>query len=176
MSKVIIFSRQFPKYHPKAGEPTHFIEQILNTVFPRNDNGIINLDELNKQIRPYVNDLFLIDGLLKKWHTIRNGTNWKVGDKFSPRIWSGKPYASKQIQFAPDIEIKKVWDFEIIHSDGTGDYDKGIWILIDNIVISDYWVNVLAKNDGLETDDLIAWFNKPMRGQIICWSNEIDYV
>lgn len=31
MARVITFSRKFPSYHPKAGQPTHFVEQILNS-------------------------------------------------------------------------------------------------------------------------------------------------
>ena len=30
MARIITFSRTFPAYHPKAGEPTYFVEMILN--------------------------------------------------------------------------------------------------------------------------------------------------
>lgn len=40
-----------------------------------------------------------------KYHTIRAGNRFKKGDYFSPRIWTDKPYASKQYQFHPDILI-----------------------------------------------------------------------
>jgi hypothetical protein len=33
MSKVITFSRVFPKYHQKAVEPTHFVEKIYKSLF-----------------------------------------------------------------------------------------------------------------------------------------------
>ena len=32
MAKVITVSRTFPDYHPKAGQPTYFVEQILNAL------------------------------------------------------------------------------------------------------------------------------------------------
>lgn len=32
MAKVITFSRQFPSYHPKAGQPTYFVEKVLRSV------------------------------------------------------------------------------------------------------------------------------------------------
>lgn len=48
-------------------------------------------------------------------------TAGKVGDKFSPRVWSGKPYRSKMITIAPDIEVKQIWDFE-------RDEDGCLWI------------------------------------------------
>ena len=130
-----------------------------------------------------------------KKHTIRGGSRFKVGDKFSPRVWSGKPYSSKQITIAPDIEVKKVWDFEVVTEDddgendwsyiyflgttytcyGDGGYDKPLMVEI-------------AKNDGLSITDFYNWFltgrtkqqrldNEPkvFKGQIICWSDDVCY-
>jgi len=136
MSKVITFSRVFPKYHPKAGQPTYFVEKILAKA---------------------------------KVHTIRNGNRWKVGDKFSPRIWSDKPYKSKQIIFSTDIEIKKVFSFskDLISEHF---YLNGIETHPDDLM-------EIAKNDGLELSDLLLWFQypKPFNGQIICWSEDVSY-
>lgn len=47
-----------------------------------------------------------------KSHTIRSGHRWKTNEHFSPCVWSGKPYRIPQIIFTPDIEIKKIRDFE----------------------------------------------------------------
>lgn len=35
----------------------------------------------------------------------------------------------------------------------------------------------IAENDGLTSDDLLAWFKypKPFSGQIICWNHNIKY-
>ena len=33
MSRVLILSRQFPKYHPKSGEDTFFVEKFLKSVY-----------------------------------------------------------------------------------------------------------------------------------------------
>ena len=30
MSRVMTFSRVFPSYHPRKGDPTYFVEAILN--------------------------------------------------------------------------------------------------------------------------------------------------
>lgn len=103
--RVITFSRYFPKGHPRQGDETFFVEQILNEVLPPMINGIVDVNGLGKDIRPLVNDFVLLHGEDKKVHTIRVGNRWKVGDKFSPRVWSGLPYRSKQIEFAPTIEI-----------------------------------------------------------------------
>lgn len=62
-----------------------------------------------KELEEVFNHDKFINGFSKE-HTIRKGKRWKVGDKFSPRIWSGKPYKSKQIILAPDTEIKQVFD------------------------------------------------------------------
>lgn len=162
MSKVITFSRYFQKSHPQAGEPTFFVEKILNS---------LNLTDLNKNPLPDLNDFFIVlgDG---KHHTIRSGNRFKAGDKFSPRVWSGKPYASKQIAIAPDIEVKKVWDFSID--------EKGIYS-INGKCIDGKTEFILAKNDGLSTREMVYWFMpsfpkpKPFQGQIICWSDNVSY-
>lgn len=169
MSKVIKFSRVFPKTHPKAGQPTYFVEQIYNCLYSKNnlmDYPIgLDIDESIKGI---------------KHHTIRAGNRFKVGEKFSPRVWSGKPYKSKQIIIAPDIEVKKVYDFEIevdedylaILIDG-----KAFWESNFRFKVNDDGLKFLAKNDGLELEDFKTWFGfkKPFKGQIICWSDSVNY-
>lgn len=32
MSKVITFSRTFPAYHPRKGEPTYFVEKFWTSI------------------------------------------------------------------------------------------------------------------------------------------------
>ena len=106
-----------------------------------------------------------------KCHTIRAGNRWNIGDKFSPRFWSGKPYRSPQIIIAADTEIKKVWDFEI----------KDELMLIDNKFYcwssSTALLDKLADNDGLSRVELLDWFKYPkdFKGQIICWNENINY-
>lgn len=176
MSKVIMFSRVFPAYHPLAGCDTYFVEKLWNSfnVFALKEEFIAPFDddvnELNKSL-PY-NILYKFKGSLlnrtkfteKKFHTIRAGHRFKVGDKFSPRVWSGKPYRSKQIIIAPDIEVKKVWNFNK-YAAGFDMPDANATTIISQI----------AKNDGLELQDFKDWFNKPFSGQIICWNENINY-
>lgn len=163
MARVITFSVVFPSYHPKAGNPTCFVNMILHSV---DFHGIYKV----------IHGCNWPDGsFAKKNHTIRKGNRWKAGDKFSPRIWTGKPYNSLQQTFFEDIEIKKVWTIEIwkdgeyTHAgipEGDGQYRL--------VSLAD-----LAKNDGLSIQDLIDWFNvkegKPFVGQIICWSENVEY-
>jgi len=104
--------------------------------------------------------------IMPKKHTIRKGKRWKVGDKFSPRVWSGRPYASKQIIIAKDMTIERVLDIEI---------DKLGFINING----DYYNQItqcdyLAMNDGLEKDEFASWFDSnklPFSGQMLIWDN-----
>ena len=159
MSRVLTFSRVFPIYHPRKGEPTYFVEKIWQSL------GDCFYDQVSKQLSEVVNfDTMPLstESFEPKHHTIRAGHRWKVGDKFSPRVWSGKPYSSKQIIIAPDIEVKKVWDFNIRESNNLLQFE------FQNI-------HNVATNDGLELVDFLQWFNKPFDGQIICWNENIEY-
>ncbi len=193
MARVITFSRYFPAYHPKAGKPTYFVEQIYNSfnvealgqefIAPFDDE----IRQLNRHLPYAIVDEFMkslrsrVDFMDKKYHTARSGHRWKVGDKFSPRVWSGKPYNSKQIILAPDIEVKSVFDLQlqyisrpfVTYKNDRGfeeSYPEGTRIL-------------MAKNDGFTDDkDFDCWLlgGKPMcnevfEGQIICWNETINY-
>lgn len=177
MSRVITFSRTFPAYHPKKGQPTHFVEGILNTLSAIRPGQHYAFDKINPGKEEESSNVF--DSILEdvtpfhKSHTIRAGNRWKVGDKFSPRVWSGKPYSSKQITIAPDIEIKKVWNFKIIHGVGYIYNGKNLWNPFG-------WetMQALAHHDGLSVDDMVDWFRWDYRnfnGQIICWNESINY-
>ncbi len=171
----IIFSRQFPKGHPRSGEKTNFVEKIMNgLVEGLNCYGAeykTLLGALNPTLtQSAINNLWEEldeDDFDIKHHTIRAGNRWKVGDKFSPRVWSGKPYCSKQIIIAPDIEIKKIKEFIY---DGTS-YRTDGWYHAD----SPAGVGKIAKNDGLSMEDFKAWFSKPFIGQVIIWNDKIEY-
>lgn len=172
---VITFSRVFPKGHPRAEEKTWFVEKIWKGIWDAeksSHNPLSGYWEKYDQAFPCQYELQeRIHSHEPKLHTIREGNRFKVGDKFSPRVWSAKPYHSKMIQFAPELEVKKVWNFEI------NDYGfildtVGIGSFID---INEDLVRV-AKNDGLEIIDFMNWFKKvPFTGQIICWSDQIEY-
>lgn len=201
MSRVLTFSRTFPSYHPKKGQPTYFVEK-LNKSLPIWKYGIIFTDLIHNDI-PFF-DIEYYKTCEKKYHTIRAGHRWKVGDKFSPRVWgddtnpkTGRsgPYQSKQIIIAPDLEVKKVWDFKIVTEDDDGESD---WSYVEFLGKTytcygygnhdDFKIVEIAKNDGLEIRDFYEWFltgrtkkqrlnNEPkiFDGQIICWNENINY-
>lgn len=172
MARVITFSRTFPAYHPKAGQPTHFVEKFWESIKIQDLNPIQGLGDEKQR--------FCFETFAPKHHTIRAGSRWKVGDMFSPRVWSGKPYNSKQIIIAPDIEVKKVWDFEMIPD---LHWDECMYKSKDFIVDADR-LNAIAKNDGLTLTEFAQWFagsgmmsskRKPFTGQIICWNESVNY-
>lgn len=178
MSIVLTFSRTFPSYHLRKGEPTYFVEKIWNWLV--NEDGyslpIYHTQELPDLLNFCSGAIMNECGI--KSHTIRVGNRWKVGMKFSPRIWSGKPYASKQIIIAPDIEVKKVWDIEILFEPNQIHIGipngKQQWLLLS--------LGDVAKNDGLTVHDFYNWFDtkqnrkqKIVKAQIICWSVNVNY-
>lgn len=161
MSRVITFSTMFPSYHTKKGMPTHFVGKIQSSLLL----GIFSYQEIHGHRIP----IYIGQTTPLKHHTIRRGKKWAAGDKFSPRIWSGKPYASKQITIAPDIEIKRVVDFEMNLN--------GVYSLNGKYIEKDKTYAALAKNDGLTEDDLFQWlmpnYEKPLEfsGQILIWND-----
>jgi hypothetical protein len=168
MAKVVTFSRHFPSYHPRRGEPTFFVEKLLNSMDLL--TGKIYwplLVELNPHLPEELLDKFFLsldfDEVLIKNHTIRGGERFKEGDSFSPRVWSGKPYCSKQITLVPDTPVVNTHSFEV-----NGDY------LLNGKSLSLKDLMRVAANDGLHVDDLECWFNKEMIGQTICW-NKVNY-
>lgn len=173
MTKALIFSRTFPAFHPKAGEPTFFAEKIWNSIHAIGKvytTNFYSVQTLNSKldISSYwetINDEYGEFG--EKYTTIRAGNNWKVGDMFSPRVWSGKPYNSKQITIAPDIRVEKVWNFTM----------TGMWLHINGRTLLDQHIQKLCKNDGLDFDDFLDLFDFPgiFSGQIICWNSAIEY-
>lgn len=180
MAKVITFSRVFPAYHPKKGQPTYFVEKFLQEINLIGVDAFQYFEGLNRNIPDKIIDDFVRSLLfgweISKGHTIRSGNRFKVGDYFSPRVWNGKPYNSKQIVIAPDIEVKKVWGFEI-KTKSKDDLSGFADILIDGKKINAVFLNKIALNDGLELSELIHWFQypKPFKGQIICWNENIEY-
>jgi len=255
---VITFSQKFQANHPRKGEPTHFVEQILNEIgrnyqeefylellatwnlekikhgeikeikildfnekvksgniteeeviaflkfiYPtaerKEKNEILKQRILNKEISPEEFEKFinlLLSRILKyhhletfflklnpeivanKLHTIRGGYRFSAGEKFTPVVWSGKPYNSPQIIFFDDIEVVKTYEFmsekshdkyyyNITSKDGNQEIRKGL-------IEGDDMFSLIAKNDGLSTPDFTEWFEgdgKDFSGQIICWAD-----
>lgn len=192
MSRVITFSRQFPSYHFRAEQLTGFVKSILKQqgikeededyirlLYALNDKGLTSGKILHPHLISFAKELRNeFKPIYTKKHTIRSGNHWKAGDKFSPRVWSGKPYRSPQIIFAPDIEVKKVWDFKIRTSRNES------YFLLNDLKIKPYnyqeemiLLEDIAANDGLGFVDFLDWFKYPneFSGQIICFDENVNY-
>ena len=175
--KVLTCSRFFPKGHPKAGQETDFVEKVYNSLYPG-----IALDNIPGSLRQIIDDYALTNSL-PKHHTIRAGNRWKVGDMISLRIWSDKPYRSKQIEFA-QVEVKKTWEIEFRPVKYNG--EVVIMGFINGKLVDDLQALQLANNDGLTLEDFERWFcpvgtkfilGMPIfTGQIICWSDAVEYI
>lgn len=144
---VITLSVSFMAKHPRAGEPTFFKEKLLNVLEKRN---YIDVRE----------DWNLIRITSRKKHTIR--TNYSLWKKridevtkgeavLSIRQWTGKPYASKQMEIA-----------RLTKEDGVGiqklTFKENLWYepIIDECY--EAHIETLASNDGLGWNDWFHWF------------------
>ena len=162
MAKVIMISRAFLKGHPRAGEPTDFVEKIMAGLADRDWTFAIPKDFTLYDFHKYYNCT------ASKGHTIRKGKRFKAGDMASLKVWTGKPYRSKQFEFAL-VEVKKTWDIEIAIEIGAIRINDGEWIFDETVL------KRLSRNDGLSYDDFKAWFPNHFKGQIICWNESINY-
>lgn len=150
---VITLSRVFPVKHPFAGKPTFFKTKLEIA-------NVIPFDEANRQSVP--------DGQPQmKLHTIR--ANYPLRSKrfdeiergeacISLRQWTGKPYASKQIEIGrltkdDGIGIQKM---EFLAFQEGYSKDAGIWIA--GHVIPMHEREQIARNDGLTLQDWDDWF------------------
>lgn len=170
MPRPILFSQHFPSYHPRAGQPTFFVEKIRNYLAENDDSFKGNLAAYLDQHIFVPEQLISSESVFSKSHTIRAGNRWKENVMLSPRVWSGAPYRSKQIKIGPDLPVRKVWEILIlpskevfIHGQQYGFYGSPE-------------IERLAHHDGLSQQDFEDWFCRlPFEGQIICWDPRIEY-
>lgn len=181
MAKVLTVSRAFPSYHPKAGQPTYFIEKIWKSIGVDPNHVKDVADGLEKELYNAMTYQFE-----SKNHTIREGKRFKTGDMASLRVWGNDvnpkskrsgPYHSKQIIIAPDVRVK-TWDIDMNWDSEVNEVDiriNGKWFCQVESIASEK----IAKNDGLSIRDFVDWFmvteNKPFSGQIISWNENINY-
>jgi hypothetical protein len=185
MAKVRTLSQKFMKGHPNEGEPTLFVEKVLNSLGIDYFDGeyLAMLHNLNKGKEDVIDitGFFFSLGMFQdtgeeKLHTIRSGHHFKKGDMIQLAVWSGKPYASPQIKICPPLEVVQVYDFNIIN-----DIDDLTWIDIRNkyyhrldMDINQSVLPMVAQNDGLSTQEFLDWFQvgkKEFKGQVICWKD-----
>lgn len=142
---VITLSQNFPATHPRKGQPTFFKHQLINA---------LKMDKEDVPIYGIPHRGMPNERLGRKLHTIRaNYPLWKKrfeqinrGEAcLSIRQWTGKPYASKQVEIArltkedgigiQRLDLKAIGDHSLIHSS-----------------------KIFANNDGLTREEWIYWF------------------
>ncbi len=160
----LTFSTKYPAYHPKKGSETFFIEKIWSFLITIKKNYHPTEWDQFRDVHDF--NHFSAKDFQPKLHTIREGHRFKVGDVFVPKFWSGRPYWSKPIQFAPPITVVQTYDF-----------NKSLRThRVNDKLINCLDLQLIAENDGLNYNDFKAWFNKDQfDGQIICFS-EVDYL
>ena len=158
---VIMLSQTFPAKHPRKGEPTGFVDKIQEALNYVKYFGIEGMRPTKRA----------------KIHTMR--TNWNLWSRrfrkiyegkacLSLRVWSGKPYHSKQIEIArltkdDGIGIQPAYleEMQLLGNDEievrmriAGGYDyrrmKGEDPIIDG--------RAIAANDGLVLRDWFPFF------------------
>ena len=125
---VITLSKTFPTTHPKAGQPTNFAENLGKT----------------------------------KLHTIRG--NYELWEKrfkqiesgeacLSIRQWTGKPYASKQVEIANLTKEDGIGLQKLTFDAASMKYPRvGFRVFKEK--------SIIANNDGLSSTDWVNWFKK----------------
>lgn len=128
---VITVSEFFPKSHPRAGEPTGFVEAIKGG-----------------------NKLHTIRSNVDLW--MKRIKNVQKGEAIiSIRTWTGKPYRSKQKEVLAVVNLDGV-GFEIVAP--SDDFVAKVFNL-DKPYFEKVSYNKLAENDGLSRQNFDAWFD-----------------
>ena len=128
---VITFSTHFPTTHPRAGEPTHFVEKIAR-------------GEKKHTIRAN------IELWIKRIEEVRNGEA-----ELSLRYWSGKPYKSPQVEFGKVTKDDKP-NVQLMFFRGENIYEPAVYFYQSNWMGLN--AEAVANNDGLSLEDWVDWF------------------
>ena len=147
-------SIKYPATHKRAGEPTYFVEKILNATI---SCGLLSVSEAER----LKIDRDVFEKCEPKAHTIRGNYNlWAKRFEKIQRgeavlelyFWSGKPYRSSSVticQLGKDdgVGIEKL-QF-ITTTTAKVEKENTITLVVDV---------ELSKNDGLSLEDFKEWF------------------
>lgn len=138
---VITLSQVFPTTHPKAGIPTGFEHKLHAAINGWSDHAHLKLHTIRANYPLWA----------KRFEQIERGEAY-----LSVRQWSGKPYASKQVEIARLTKEDGIGLQELI-------YKKENRLSPARYTIEDCEIDtrMLAENDGLTLADWEAWFSNP---------------
>lgn len=147
---VITLSQVFPTTHPKAGIPTGFQHKLQAALNGWKDHAFIKLHTIRANYPLWA----------KRFEQIERGEAC-----LSIRQWSGKPYASKQVEIArltkaDGIGIQKLHLTDEIDMLGEYGIVESTWELFGIPGDTKVSYKQLANNDGLSYKDWDAWFEK----------------
>lgn len=183
-----MFSRVYPAYHEKKGQKTDFVEKIWAAFFDKRlgvkdvrmynmmmryldneNNGVLwDLDKVINLVEGRTENPFYGEDVDFKCSTIRALRKRKDTGQykpiqqnqiFEPRVWSGEPYKSKQVAFAPNLQVMFTHDFYV---------KEDMKFILNRKILDGFVLGRIAYNDGLTTEDFKGWFDKPMeKGQLL---------
>lgn len=168
--KYIMFSRYYPKGHFREGQFTNFVELIWSAYPPTLvKEWKAKFDPESKYFDYGKYGGLYNTGGISKGTTIRAGFRWNVGDVFQPRIWTGKPYASKQVAFMPELKVLGVQKFERRPSvtDGKSAALAHAESFLNDVRLTWPQFKRVAEHDGLSGTGLMEWLDVPFIGQRI---------
>lgn len=142
---VITLSKVFPTTHPKAGIPTGFEHKLHAAINGWSDHAYLKLHTIRANYPLWA----------KRFEQIERGEAY-----LSVRQWSGKPYASKQVEIARLTKEDGI-GLELLCF--AGNHNKKDHELHRPIVggTTEIDYRLLAANDGLSLADWEAWFSNP---------------
>lgn len=151
---VIMVSRTYPATHPRKGQETNFPPAIINEDKRHTCRGNYAL-----------------------WY--KRSLEVQAGRAvISLRYWSGKPYASKQVEFCVLnwIHVQKVHVYQISRTQipifGESTHTQ---IFIENSLIPLKRPELFAAHDGLSMADFNAWFKNPVEDAAIIHFTQFTY-
>lgn len=169
---VITLAKTFPKGHPKAGEETDFQKKVIYAImFNRADAEAKEIKALKSFCCSTLADEFCDDSSVSEFyipdkiHTIRtNMPLWQRRIKeveageacLSIRMWTGRPYLSKQMEI---VRLTKEDGVGIQQLDGYDVKAKNkVCKVYDTQGVKPVYAKKLARKDGLSLEDWRAWF------------------
>jgi len=149
------------------GRETNFPEKILQGVYEagiisrREQIDLLDCNRLSKQI------------VKPKLHTIRPNKKgaWKPGVMIDFVFWSGRPYWSRPVRFAPRLPVVSTQKIQIMYFENSPmvaikDESGRMRILKKNEI------EALAHNDGFDSvSQFFQWFDKDFFGSLIHWTD-----
>lgn len=148
---VITLSKVFPTTHPKAGIPTGFEHKLHAAINGWSDHAYLKLHTIRANYPLWA----------KRFEQIERGEAY-----LSVRQWSGKPYASKQVEIARLTKEDGIGLQVIRLNEGVGIYGEysiveNAWELLGIHGDAKVLNRQIAANDGLSLADWEAWFSNP---------------